>query len=75
MTLSPKRKIWKTSRFTRDVKKLPTPLQKEAFITAQQLADDTFHPELRVRQMTGDFSAFKTGLFYCALSFGDLNLH
>lgn len=52
-TLSPKRKIQKTSRFTRDVKKLPTPVQKEAFITAQQLADDVFHPELSVRHMTG----------------------
>ncbi|MFH1075442.1 MAG: type II toxin-antitoxin system RelE/ParE family toxin [Pseudomonadota bacterium] len=52
-TLSPKRKIQKTSRFTRDVKKLPTSVQEEAFSIAQQLADDVFHPELNVRHMTG----------------------
>jgi len=52
-TLSPKRRIQKTSRFTRDIKKLSTSVQEEAFITAQKLADDIFHPELNVRHMTG----------------------
>ncbi|MEI6260190.1 MAG: hypothetical protein WCR46_09810 [Deltaproteobacteria bacterium] len=52
-TLSPERKIQKTSRFTRDVKKLSTSVQEEAFIIAQQLSYDVFHPELNVRHMTG----------------------
>jgi len=50
---SPKRTIQKTSHFTRDVKKLPKPVQEEAFVIAQQLAEDVFYPELNVRHMTG----------------------
>lgn len=52
-TLSPKRKIQKTTYFSRDVKKLPTSVQEEAFSIAQQLGDDVFHPKLNVRYMTG----------------------
>lgn len=52
-TLSLKRKIQKTSRFTKDIKKLPISIQKEAFAVTQQLTDNIFHPILNVKHMTG----------------------
>jgi mRNA-degrading endonuclease RelE of RelBE toxin-antitoxin system len=49
----PKRRIQKTSHFTKDIKKLSPSIQKEAFVIAQLLTDDIFHPKLNVRHMTG----------------------
>lgn len=50
---SNKRSIQKTKRFSRDVKKLPKSIQKEAFNISRQLANNIFDPELNIRRMTG----------------------
>ncbi len=52
MTLSHKRTLQKTPRFTRDIKKLSRDIQEEAFQTALKLASDAFHPDLNVRILT-----------------------
>jgi mRNA-degrading endonuclease RelE of RelBE toxin-antitoxin system len=52
-TSSDKRRIQKTPRFTRDLKKLPRSVQQEAFTISQQLAENIFYPELNIRKMTG----------------------
>ena len=52
-TLLIKRKIQKTLRFTQDIKKLSSSIQKEAFTVAQQLAENVFNPQLNIKHMTG----------------------
>ncbi len=46
MTSSPKRKLQRTKRFGRDIKKIPVDVQQHAFNAAQKLAVDVFAPEL-----------------------------
>jgi len=48
-----KRRIHRTKRFARDIKKISESVQKEAFQISQKLADDIFHADLNVRSMTG----------------------
>jgi addiction module RelE/StbE family toxin len=48
-----KRRIQRTKRFARDVKKISESVQKEAFQISQKLADDIFHASLNVCSMTG----------------------
>ncbi len=50
---SVKRKIQRTGRFARDIKKMPHSVQMEAYETAVKLAENVFHPELNVRELTG----------------------
>ncbi len=50
---SDKRAIQRTSRFGRDIRRLPQDVQKEAFQTANELAADIFDSALNVKQMTG----------------------
>ena len=51
--MSGKRKIQKTKRFARDIKKLPDAVKKEAFEITNQLAGDLFDPQLNIRRMVG----------------------
>ena len=48
-----KRRIQRTKRFARDIKKISKSVQKEAFEISQKLADDIFRADLNVRSMTG----------------------
>lgn len=50
---SNRRRIQRTTRFGRDVRRLPNNVQKEAFQTAMQLAADTFEPTLNIKSLTG----------------------
>ncbi|MBA3633623.1 MAG: type II toxin-antitoxin system RelE/ParE family toxin [Acidobacteria bacterium] len=50
---SNKRAIQRTTRFGRDVRRLPQDVQEEAFRIANQLAADIFDSALNVKQMTG----------------------
>jgi mRNA-degrading endonuclease RelE of RelBE toxin-antitoxin system len=50
---SVKRTLQRTKRFGRDVKKLPSDVQKEAYQVALLLAGNVFHPELNIRELTG----------------------
>ncbi|OQW86606.1 MAG: hypothetical protein BWK78_09855 [Thiotrichaceae bacterium IS1] len=52
-TSSAKRTLQRTKRFSRDIKKLPLPVQQEAYAVAQKLAIDVFHPQLDVKFLTG----------------------
>jgi mRNA-degrading endonuclease RelE of RelBE toxin-antitoxin system len=45
--------LQRTKRFGRDIKKLPLPVQQEAYAVAQKLAIDVFHPQLNVKSLTG----------------------
>ncbi len=51
--MSGKRKIQKTKRFGRDIKKLPDAVKKEAFEISSRLAADIFEPQLSIRHMSG----------------------
>ncbi len=48
-----KRRLQRTKRFSRDIKKLSRSIQEEAFGIAQKLQENVFDPELDVRKMTG----------------------
>ena len=48
-----KRRIQRTKRFARDIKKISESVQKEAFEISQKLAYDIFRADLNVRSMTG----------------------
>jgi mRNA-degrading endonuclease RelE of RelBE toxin-antitoxin system len=50
---SNRRGLQKTKRFSRDIKKLSTSIQQEAFRIAQKLRENIFDPALDVRKMTG----------------------
>lgn len=52
-TSSAKRTLQRTKRFGRDVKKLPPPVQQNAYEVAQQLAIDVCHPQLNIKPLTG----------------------
>ena len=51
--LSAERILQRTKRFGRDVKKLPSDVQKEAYQVALLLTGNVFHPELNIRELTG----------------------
>jgi addiction module RelE/StbE family toxin len=48
-----KRKIQRTKRFARDIKKIQKSVQKEAFQISQKLADNIFSADLNVHCMIG----------------------
>jgi len=52
-SLSAKRTLQRTKRFGRDVKKLSSDVQKEAYQIALRLAEDVFNSELNIRELTG----------------------
>lgn len=52
-TSSDNRRILKTPRFSRDVKKLSLDVQKEAFEVAQKLGKDIFDSSLNIKRMVG----------------------
>ena len=62
-TLFNKRKIQRTNRFGRDVKKLSEDIQKEAFDIARLLSENIFDETLNVRQMTGFRDIFRAVVF------------
>ncbi len=78
MTLSPERNLLKTSRFTRDIKKLEKGIQEEAFHVALKLTTDPFHPELEVRNLTGFKGYYRVVVkhdFRMIFTFDDQNLY
>ena len=52
-TSSDNRRILKTPRFSRDVKKFSLDVQKEAFEVAQKLGKDIFDSSLNIKRMVG----------------------
>ncbi len=52
-TSSAKRTLQRTKRFGRDVKKLPRPIQQDAYEVAQQLTFDVCHLQLNIKPLTG----------------------
>ena len=58
-----RRKIQKTNRFGRDVKKISENIQVEAFNIAQLLSENIFDQTLNVRQMTGFRDIFRVVVF------------
>lgn len=60
MPTSPtERKIIKTSRFTRDLKKIPAEIQLEAYSSALKLKMNVFNEELNILQLTGYKGIFR----------------
>lgn len=53
MTSSHKRVLYRTNRFTKDIKALPEHIQREAFSVALLLSENIFHPEVDVRELSG----------------------
>ena len=53
MSSPPRKILWRTNRFARDLKPLPEHVKAEAFETAQKLCETVFHRELNVRPLTG----------------------
>lgn len=52
MTISShKRKLQKTRRFARDIKKIPSNVKKKAFKVARKLAEDVFASDLDIRKL------------------------
>ncbi len=52
-TSSNKRKIQRTPRFGRDIRRLPNNVQTQAFQTAVQLAENSSDPTLNIKSLTG----------------------
>ncbi|CAN5369550.1 hypothetical protein BH10ACI1_BH10ACI1_21700 [soil metagenome] len=52
-TSSNKRKIQRTSRFGRDIRRLPTNVQTQAFQTAVQLAENLSDSTLNIKSLMG----------------------
>lgn len=52
-TSSNKRKIQRTNRFGRDIRRLPQNIQEAAFQISLELAEDIFDRSLNIKQMTG----------------------
>ncbi len=52
-TSSNKRKIQRTNRFVRDIRRLPQNFQEEAFQISLKLAEDIFDQSLNIKPMTG----------------------
>ncbi|HDL17426.1 MAG TPA: hypothetical protein ENH29_00055 [Bacteroidetes bacterium] len=48
-----KRKIQKTNRFARDIKKLSSEVQEEAYKITVKLSFNIFDPDLRVKKLIG----------------------
>jgi len=59
MNSSRKRKIQITNAFSRDLKKMPDEVKKNAYDTAVMLAEDPFDERLRIKQLTGFKKIFR----------------
>jgi mRNA-degrading endonuclease RelE of RelBE toxin-antitoxin system len=71
------KKIQRTNRFGRDVRRLPRNIQEEAFKTATALSTDIFQKTLNVRQMTGFRGIYRVVVirdYRMIFSFDDENL-
>ena len=51
--LSINRNIQRTSRFLKDLKKLDSIIQIEAYNVSIKLSENIFHPELNIKKLTG----------------------
>ena len=51
MTLSVNRRLQRTKRFGRDIKKMPISVQKEAFEVSRKLCENIFYPDLNIREL------------------------
>ena len=78
MPISPsKRAVQRTTRFGRDIRRLPQDVQKEAFQIANQLAADISDSTLNVKQMTGLRGIYRVVVVrnYRMISFDDENIY
>ena len=78
MTLSPKRTLQRTNRFSRDIKTLPVEVQQEAFNTAQKLCRNVFDQEFDVKPMTGLKGFYRVVIshyYRMIFSYDDLNIY
>jgi len=75
---SNKRAVQRTNRFGRDIRRLPSDIQKEVFQTANLLAADIFDSTLNVKQMTGFRGTYRVVVvrnYRMIFSFDDENLY
>ncbi len=75
---SNKRAVQRTNRFGRDVRRLSSDIQKEAFQIANQLAADVFDSKLNVKQMTGFRGVYRVVVvrnYRMIFSFDDENIY
>ncbi len=75
---SNKRKIQRTNRFGRDVRRLPQNVQAEAFQISLKLAADIFDKSLNIKQMTGFRGIWRVVVvrdYRMIFSFDDENLY
>jgi mRNA-degrading endonuclease RelE of RelBE toxin-antitoxin system len=72
------RRIQKTNRFSRDIKKLAVPIQKEAFKISRKLSENLFAPDVNVRKMTGLKNTFRAAVmddYRLIFSYDSTNLY
>jgi len=75
---SNKRKIQRTNRFGRDVRRLPQNVQAEAFQISLKLAADIFDKSLNIKQITGFREIWRVVVvrdYRMIFSFDDENLY
>jgi len=75
---SNKRKIQRTNRFGRDVRRLPQNVQAEAFQTSLKFSADIFDKSLNIKQMTGFRGIWRVVVvrdYRMIFSFDDENLY
>jgi mRNA interferase RelE/StbE len=75
---SSKKRIQRTNRFGRDIRRLPADVQEEAFKTAIQLGTDIFDLTLNVKPLTGFKGIYRAVVereYRLIFSFDDDNLY
>ncbi|MGC2238743.1 MAG: type II toxin-antitoxin system RelE/ParE family toxin [Pyrinomonadaceae bacterium] len=73
-----KRAIQRTNRFGRDIRRLPQNIQKEAFQSAAQLAEDIFDSSLNIKSLTGFRGIYRVVVvrdYRMIFSFDDENIY
>ena len=77
-TSSSKRRLQRTNRFGRDVRRLPSNIQEEAFNIAIRLATDVLDPSLNIKPLTGYRGIFRIVVvrdYRMVFSFDDDNVY
>ncbi|HEY0050576.1 MAG TPA: type II toxin-antitoxin system RelE/ParE family toxin [Pyrinomonadaceae bacterium] len=75
---SDKRQIQRTNRFSRDIRRLPDNIQKEAFQIAARLSEDIFDSLLNIKPMTGFRGIYRVVVvrdYRMIFSFDDTNIY
>ena len=76
-TSSHKKQLVITSKFTKDLKKLPNYIVKEAYNVSQKLCVDPFHNELDVLKLTGFSKIYRVIIkhdYRLIFTFDELNI-